>query len=132
MSITVRIVDGPIGTDALASVEAASDGGCGARATFEGIVRRLEQGRAIRAIAYELYRPMTDHELIRLAQGAAVEFGLERIAVVHSAGRVPVGACSFRMVVEAPRRAAALDAMTHFIDRMKREVPIWKRIEWAE
>ena len=38
-----------------------------------------------------------------------------------------VGQTSFRLQVSAPHRQPALAAMAHFIDAMKRDVPIWKR-----
>jgi molybdopterin synthase catalytic subunit len=36
------------------------------------------------------------------------------------------GQCSFRLQVASAHRAEALAAMTEFIDRLKRDVPIWK------
>jgi molybdopterin-guanine dinucleotide biosynthesis protein A len=48
------------------------------------------------------------------------------IAVEHSRGRVQPGECSFRLQMAAKHRQEALAAMAEFIDRMKRDAPIWK------
>jgi molybdopterin synthase catalytic subunit len=37
-----------------------------------------------------------------------------------------VGAASFRLLVRAAHRREALDAADAYIERMKRDVPIWK------
>jgi molybdopterin synthase catalytic subunit len=53
--------------------------------------------------------------------------GLVAILVEHSKGFVPVGQCSFRLLVAGTHRRESLAAMSEFIDRMKRDVPIWKK-----
>jgi molybdopterin synthase catalytic subunit len=55
------------------------------------------------------------------------EFGLLAMYVEHSRGHVPVGQCAFRLSVAALHRAEGFAAMAHFIDALKRDVPIWKR-----
>src|SRR5208337_5556001 len=69
---------------------------------------------------------------LRVLEALALEMiethGLIGIAVEHSRGRVGVGECSFRLQIAAPHRQEALAAMAEFIDRMKRDVPIWKNI----
>jgi len=45
---------------------------------------------------------------------------------------VAVGEVSFVLIVESAHRAEALAAMADFIDRLKQDVPIWKRAVWAE
>lgn len=48
------------------------------------------------------------------------------LCVEHSTGLVLVGECSFRLQIAAPHRQEALAAMGQFIDRLKKDVPIWK------
>ena len=61
-----------------------------------------------------------------LARAMIERHGLIGVAVEHSRGRVAVGECSFRLQIAAPHRQEALAAMAEFIDRMKRDAPIWK------
>lgn len=133
MSVVLRIIEGPIdGSMAEDRRFLARAIGCGASVRFEGIVRELEESRRIRALRYELYRPMVDRVLERLAHEVIDRHGLLRIEVWHSEGLVPVGSSSFRLIVESGHRAVALAAVTEFIDRMKIDAPIWKHPEWDE
>ena len=75
---------------------------------------------------------MATQQLRDLAQELAASHGLTAIIVEHSRGVVPVGQCSFRLRIAATHRKEALEAMELFIDRMKRDVPIWKRPVYAQ
>ena len=123
MSTTVRIIDGALGTQAPVLPPAAQ---FGAAIVFDGVVRADEGGRIIRALAYEVYEPMASNMLTELGREMLAKHGLVAIMVEHSRGEVPVGQLSFRLTVHALHRAEALAAVGEFIDRMKRDVPIWK------
>ena len=123
MSATVRIVDGAIGDPAPVLSPAAQ---FGAAIVFDGVVRSDEGGRTIRALAYEVYEPMASNMLAELGREILAKHGLVAIMVEHSRGEVLVGQRSFRLTVHALHRAEALAAVGEFIDRMKRDVPIWK------
>jgi molybdopterin synthase catalytic subunit len=125
-TIQATISDGPLAPPDHPSLP----GGIGARLCFEGIVRGDEHGRAIDALEYTAYEPMARDTLVDLAADIAGKHGLSSIIVEHSRGRVPVDACSFRLTVTSPHRKEALAAMDEFIDRMKRDVPIWKAPVW--
>jgi molybdopterin synthase catalytic subunit len=127
-SVAVDIVDGPLPAAAPAPhVEHA-----GALVSFEGIVRPIEDGRRIAALDYEAYQPMAQAQLRRLAEDVLHRHGLLGVRVEHSRGRVPAGACSFRLRIASRHRPEALRATEEFIDRMKRDVPIWKTAVFAE
>ena len=51
--------------------------------------------------------------------------------MVHRVGVVPVGESSIVIVVAAPHRKAALDAVHFAIDSVKALVPIWKKEVYA-
>ncbi len=101
-------------------------GGAGAVVCFEGRVRGLEEGRAIRGLCYEAYEPMADDMLLNIGDEIVARYGLVGLCVEHSRGTVLVGECSFRLRIAGRHRREALAAMSQFIDRMKRDVPIWK------
>lgn len=123
--VTVRIVDGPLGQP-LAHHAIQAQGLVGAAVVFEGIVRAEEAGRLIAALNYEVYEPMATRVLYDLAREIVTTHGLLKIEVEHSRGRVAISECSFRLKVLAGHRKQALAAMDEFIDRMKKDVPIWK------
>ena len=121
-SVEVHILDGPLGPQA----PPREIPGAGAALCFEGIVRPLEAGTAIVALDYEAYEPMAGNLLRRLGEDVSRRHGLLDLSVEHSRGRVRAGECSFRLRVASPHRPEALRAVEEFVDRMKRDVPIWK------
>jgi molybdopterin synthase catalytic subunit len=99
----------------------------GAVVVFEGIVRRLENGRPISGLTYDVYSPMAENLLQELGQSLIHDFGVTTVIVEHSRGFVPVGQCSFRLVVSGCHRQEVFRAAQWFIDRLKEDVPIWKK-----
>lgn len=127
--IRVTIVDGPI-SPALDDLP-IGHGLAGAVVRFEGIVRRMENGRELLALDYQVYQPMAEQVLQRLAAEVLARRGLLALGITHSRGRVPVGACSMVLALSSPHRAEALAAAAEFIDALKRDAPIWKTPVWA-
>ncbi|MBZ0172892.1 MAG: molybdenum cofactor biosynthesis protein MoaE [Phycisphaerales bacterium] len=125
-SITAHISEGPLG----GPPHRPDDPTCGAWVVFEGVVRETEDGRPLSALDYTAYEPMARDQLAELAESVLKTHGLTRLMVEHSRGEVPVGSCSFRLSIASGHRREALAAMGEFIDRMKKDVPIWKSPVW--
>ena len=126
MTIDVRIIDGPVPAPLRAGAGGDPDAAAGAVVTFLGVVRAQEQGRPIVALDYQAYAPLATRQLLVIARELASASGLIRVGVTPSRGRVPVGAASLRVEIASPHRAEALETMGRLLDRLKREVPIWK------
>jgi molybdopterin synthase catalytic subunit len=103
------------------------DRDAGARVDFHGIVRGLEGGREIDGIDYEAHRDMAAHQLKRIAEQAAVEFGLRSIVIYHRIGFVRVGEPSLLTRVCSGHRDAAFRGSGWIVEELKKKVPIWKR-----
>jgi len=106
----------------------------GAVATFEGMTRE-EHDRAhgpLTHLHYEAYDEMARAMLAQLAAEARTRLDLNRVAVVHRIGIVPVGEPSVLIAVSSAHRAAAFDACRWLIDRLKQSVPIWKKDVFAD
>lgn len=145
MMVVAAIVDGPLTPEARARALHAEPwyaltrgGGVGATLRFEGIVRRMEadpdaggRQRDLLALDYQTYDPMAERGLLALAREVAERHGLAGIIALHSRGRVGVGEVSFVLEVAAAHRTETLAAVADFIDRLKQDVPIWKRAVWA-
>jgi molybdopterin synthase catalytic subunit len=101
--------------------------GCGAVVEFAGVVRGQENGEEIGALDYEAYEAMARAEMERILRELAAEFACESVAVRHRVGRVPVGEASIVVWVEAKHRAEAFGMLAEFMNRLKRDVPIWKK-----
>lgn len=103
----------------------------GAIVTFDGIVRPTEEGRPLAALSYEHYEPMASEQLRALAEDILQKHALIALQCLHSRGRVNIGECSMRVIVCSAHRKEALAAMGEFIDRLKKDVPIWKSVIWT-
>ena len=123
-----ELVDGPIDVDrAVRSVEAP---GFGAVVVFLGTVRNHHAGRAVEKLTYSAYRRMAADTLAKIV--AELEVLGTRVAIVHRLGEVPVGEASVVIAVGSPHRAVAYEASRTALERLKAEVPIWKREHYAE
>jgi molybdopterin synthase catalytic subunit len=107
--------------------ENGMDHSAGARVDFWGVVRGSEAGRQISGIDYEAHREMAEHQLRRIAQQAATEFGLQCVVIHHRIGFVAVGKPSLYLRVCSAHREAAFQATRCIVDELKKKVPIWKR-----
>ena len=105
-----------------------ADGGIGAVVEFAGIVRRDEDGASISALHYEAYEAMAKTEMERIVGELAARFSCQAVEVVHRIGRVPVGEASITVRIEAKHRAEAFSLLTEFMNRLKQDVPIWKKV----
>ena len=70
--------------------------------------------------------------LAAIADEIAERFGVERIAIVHRVGEVPLGEPSIAVVAAAPHRDAAFQAARYAIDETKARAPIWKAERFAD
>jgi molybdopterin synthase catalytic subunit len=99
----------------------------GAVVDFWGVVRPIEDGREIEGIDYEAHHEMAKHQLERIAEQAAEEFGLEVVIVHHRIGFIAVGEASLFLRVASPHRSEGFRASQWIVDDLKKKVPIWKR-----
>lgn len=99
----------------------------GAALLFLGDVRSANEGREVLFLEYEAYEPMARRALEAIGGALAARFSGLRVAIVHRLGRLEIGESSVAIAVAAPRRADAYAASREAIERLKREVPIWKK-----
>jgi molybdopterin synthase catalytic subunit len=102
-------------------------GGMGAVVCFTGVVRDTEEGASIRAIEYEAFQPMAEHQFGLLFDEMEKRWPVESVRVVHRVGVVKVNEASLWVEVVAPHRAEAFAACQWLIDVLKRTVPICKK-----
>lgn len=95
----------------------------GAVVLFLGTVR---SDSGIRALDYEVYRPMALKAMAGIADLAKGKFGALDVSIVHRLGRIAVGRPSVAIAVSAPHRAEAFAACEWAMNQVKQIVPIWK------
>jgi molybdopterin synthase catalytic subunit/molybdopterin converting factor small subunit len=90
------------------------------------------EGRFVESLGYEAHEPMALAMLERIADEIAERFGVERIAILHRTGDVPLGEPSVAVVAVSPHRDAAFAAARYAIDETKARAPIWKAERFAD
>ncbi len=128
--LRAELVDGPI--DTAQAVAAVSGPGRGAVVIFLGTVRDHHAGRPVAKLTYSAYRPMALEGLRRIVADLEASGSGLRMAIVHRLGEVPVGEASVVIAVGSPHRAAAYEASRTALERLKAEIPIWKREHYAD
>ncbi len=89
-------------------------------------------GRDVETLEYEAHESMALRILADIADEIRDRFGVERLAIVHRTGAVPLGEPSIAVVAAAPHREAAFDAARYAIDETKARAPIWKAEHFAD
>jgi molybdopterin synthase catalytic subunit len=89
-------------------------------------------GRTVESLEYEAHEAMALRTLATIADEIATRFGVDRLAIVHRAGQVPLGEASIAVVAVAPHRDAAFAAARYAIDETKARAPIWKAERFAD
>jgi molybdopterin synthase catalytic subunit len=120
-----RIRSEPIGLDEL--VREVAHPSAGAIATFLGVVRDHNEGRAVTRLEYEAYGSLAEAELARIVDELAHELPGVRLAALHRVGSLAVGDAAVACAASAPHRDEAFVACRRLIDRVKARLPIWKR-----
>jgi molybdopterin synthase catalytic subunit len=98
----------------------------GAMLEFLGVVRPEEEGKPIEAIVYEAYPEMARVQAERILTEILNTHDILAIQVIHRTGRVPTHEISLRVRTYSKHRKAAYAASLDFIERLKKDVPIWK------
>lgn len=99
----------------------------GAVVTFDGIVRNNFDGRQVSYLEYEAYADMAEKKMAAIGAETQHKFAIGTIAMVHRIGRLEIGESSIVIAVAAPHRQAAFEACAYAMDRVKAEVPVWKK-----
>lgn len=99
----------------------------GACLEFQGIVRETERDRLLAGLHYEAYESMARKHLLRIFEELSLAHPCAAVLFIHRLGWVPVGEASLYVRVMSSHRGEGLHFMAKAIDRMKADVPIWKR-----
>ncbi len=120
-----RVQDAALSLDEV--VAAVSGPGQGALVTFTGVVRDASRGQAVTRLDYEAYGDMARRQLLRIGDETEARWPGVRVAVVHRVGTLQPGELAVVIAASAPHRAEAFEACRAVIERLKTDVPIWKK-----
>ena len=122
---SIRVSAEPLSVDeALASV---ADPGAGGTCVFVGTVRDHSDAGDVTGLRYEAWNELAVKRLEELADEMLEKWPLRKVAILHRTGDLAIGEASVVIACSAPHRADAFDACRHGIERLKQDVPIWKK-----
>ena len=124
MKIEIQLTDAPIAENISPP---SPPGAHGAFLEFRGTVRAEENSQPIAALEYEAYTEMAGREIRRLLESLAERHPCLAARVIHRLGVVPAGAAAVYVGVTSLHRAEAIALIGEFLDRLKQDIPIWKR-----
>lgn len=90
------------------------------------------EGRRVERLEYEALEPLVLRVFGQIADEIAGRFGVDRLAIVHRTGAVPLGDASVAIVAVAAHRAEAFEAARYAMDEVKARAPIWKAEHFAD
>jgi molybdopterin synthase catalytic subunit len=125
-----RITEGVI--DPARVLSAVEGPKSGASALFLGMVRDNSEAGDVDLIVYEAYVPMAEKRMLEIEQEVRRLWPVNGVKLVHRIGRLKVGEISVAVAVSSPHRAEAFEACRHAIERIKHDVPIWKKERLAD
>lgn len=121
-----RVTLGTVPLDAAAVLAAVADRSAGGNVLFVGTARETTGPLVTERLEYEAHAELARAVLARLCGAAADRFGLVAVAVAHRLGVVEPGEASVAVAASAVHRREAFAAAEWLMERIKREVPIWK------
>lgn len=126
-TVLARISSDPIDPAGVSDAVAGPEHG--AVLVFWGVVRDHDHDESVSALEYRAHPDAVKFHR-RCCEDAAASSGLPA-AAVHRVGDLTIGDTALVAAVASPHRAEAFAALQALVDRIKTEVPIWKRQQFA-
>jgi len=99
----------------------------GAIVIFIGVVRESSRGHKVLRLYYEAQEEIAKEVLRSISTNTKGKYKLIDIAIEHKTGYAKVGEEVLHVVCASRHRSEAIAALEELIDRLKTEVPIWKK-----
>jgi molybdopterin synthase catalytic subunit len=94
---------------------------------FSGEVRNHHAHKKVTHLEYEAFIPMAEKMIHDITQSAIEKWNLHSAICVHRIGKLEVCESAVVVVTAHSHRKESYEANQYIIDRVKHEVPIWKR-----
>ncbi len=100
---------------------------CGAVVLFSGDVRNNNVGKQVDYLEFEAFDELAKALIAEILDTAQKKWNLEIALCQHRLGIVKVLECAVCVVTSSPHRSEAYQANQYIMERIKHEVPIWKK-----
>jgi molybdopterin synthase catalytic subunit len=108
------------------------DPAAGAEVTFDGRVRNHNDGHRVERLEYHAYPALALKVGRRILEEEAGKQGIIRAIAVHRTGPLEIGESAVWVGVASAHRGAAFDAARAIMERLKYELPVWKKETYAD
>jgi molybdopterin synthase catalytic subunit len=112
--------------------EALHDPAAGAEVTFDGRVRNHNDGHLVEGLEYQAYPALAVKVGQRILEEEAEKHGILRAIAVHRTGPLEIGDSAVWVGVASAHRGATFDAARAIMERLKYELPVWKKETYAD
>jgi molybdopterin synthase catalytic subunit len=121
----VRLTQDPL--DPSEALACAADPGAGGVVLFAGTVRDHSEEGEVTGLEYEAWEERARDRLIAIGEEMLERWPARKAVLWHRTGSLAIGEVSVLVVAAAAHRGEAFEAARHGIERIKEDVPIWKR-----
>ena len=130
MSSRFSLASDPIDTQSLAAE--LRDPAAGAVVTFDGRVRNHNAGQAVGHLEYQAYPALALATGQRILEEEVARHGILSALAVHRTGPLAIGEAAVWVGVASAHRGPAFDAARAIMERLKYELPVWKKETYAD
>lgn len=109
--------------------EAVMSDSSGALNVFYGVIRDHDAGEKVGSLDYSAH-PDAEAILASLVRDEIAKSGL-KIAAWHRIGKLKIGDYALVAAVSSAHRKESFETLQNLVERIKTEVPIWKRQHFA-
>jgi molybdopterin synthase catalytic subunit len=99
----------------------------GAIGTFTGMVREIAGDEHTKALEFESYGEVAAEKISAIAEDLKKQKGILEVLIYHKTGRIEAGEDIVFIVILSGHREELFPALREAIERVKAEVPIWKK-----
>lgn len=104
----------------------------GAVVTFDGRVRNHNDGHSVEGLEYQAYPALALKVGQRILEEEAEKHGILRVIAAHRTGPLAIGESAVWVGVASAHRGAAFDAARAIMERLKYELPVWKKETYTD
>ncbi|MEW6512121.1 MAG: molybdenum cofactor biosynthesis protein MoaE [Bacteroidota bacterium] len=121
----IALCDTPIDPGAvLGEIASPASGGID---IFIGTVRDASDGATVTRLEYTAYEPMAEDIMRSIEEEIRSRWEVHNVILIHRIGVLSVGDVAVVTAVAAAHRTEAFEACRFAIERIKADVPIWKK-----
>jgi molybdopterin synthase catalytic subunit len=123
--LSIRVTADPL--DPAEAVASVADPAAGGTCVFLGTVRDHSEAGDVTGLTYEAWDELARARLVELGDELFEAWPLRKVSLWHRTGELEIGEVSVIVACSAAHRAEAFEACRHGIERLKDDVPIWKK-----